>query len=222
MPLYVCRYAGATNTEDDVAILSNRLGLRPDDIGDTLETAAALSLPANVSGTVGFSGDVDIFKFQLSRSGRVEATLSLVGPFVREGAVVGRGRSNLDAELALLDGKGAALQAWTNDDGLLAGTFTSESVAAAGTYYLRIRGVGQGQNATVGKHAHSSYSCDIGGWGYQPLVLRLVYHFICNGWMQGFNMQLCMGANSPAVCADMYVCARPYKQVMCHIPSYNN
>ena len=158
---FMCRYTGANNTEDDVAILSDGLGLRPDDVGDTLETATALeSLPADVNGTVGFGGDIDVFKFQVPKSARVEVKLSLVDPFAREGMTVGRGRSNLDAELALLGASGAILQAWTNDDGLLAGTFTSSSVAAAGTYYLRIRGVGQGQNATVGECANL---CGVGG-----------------------------------------------------------
>ena len=99
------RYVGATNTEDDVAILGSKLGLRPDDVGDTLDTATALSLPANFSGMVGLGGNADVFKFQVPTSARVVATLSLLDPFVRWGEAEGRGRSNLDAELALVSGR---------------------------------------------------------------------------------------------------------------------
>ena len=151
------RYAGADNTEDDVAIIRAKLGFRPDDFGDTLETAAALSLPTNFNGTVGLGGDVDVFKFQVPGSARVAITLSLVDPFVRDGAAMGWGRSNLNAELTLLDSSGAVLRGWSSDGGLLAGTFTSESVATAGAYYLRIRGVGQGQSATVGEGLNTCY-----------------------------------------------------------------
>ena len=111
-----------------------------------------LVLPANLSGVIGFGGDVDVFRFQVVANARVIVTLSLVRPFAKDGAAaVGRGRSNLDTELELLDGSGAVLPAWRNDNGLLEGIFTSDSVATAGTYHLRIRGVGQGQSASAGE-----------------------------------------------------------------------
>ena len=112
-PSILFRYAGATNTEDDIKIISSYCPYAPDDVGDTIENATSLSaLPAAFSGSIGFSGDVDVFAIQVFRNTTVSVRISLVA------------RSNLDAQLELLDGGGSRLAAWDNQTGLLSSTFT--------------------------------------------------------------------------------------------------
>lgn len=238
------RYAGATNTEDDIQIISTRVPFAPDDdAGDNATAATPLpQLPASASGVVGFGGDVvDVYSFSAKRKARITIMLSLAAPYE------GKGRSNLDAELALLDDGGNPLATWTNNDGLLAGSFTSDSLPrevrvpagadcsewrpcstagpflrvvknsgrpircnmacvcawhptfslvcqtrsshsfaaftrAQALYYVRIRGVGQGQNASVGawrREQRLAYraGCALNAWHGQSM--RVVHTPAC-------------------------------------------
>lgn len=71
-------YGGATNTEDDVTIITTRngFGYRPDDHGDTAAQATvAPSAPTfTFSGIVGTDADVDVFSFVTG--GGIEATIN--------------------------------------------------------------------------------------------------------------------------------------------------
>ena len=132
------RYRGATNTEDDVAIIAQKCPLLPDDVGDSIDTAKPLpQLPASFEGLIGFGGDKDVFSFRASRGARVTVTLALVAPYYSPGysssgnaATTGasQGRSNLDAEVSLLNRTGHVLRTWLNGAGLLSGVLAPSVV----------------------------------------------------------------------------------------------
>jgi len=147
-------YAGATQTQDDLAIIEGQLGYRPDDHGDDRATATALLMepdgsvvssnpeldPHNLltanKGVIGSASDIDVFSF-VTGGGDINLT---VNPgwdaFYRESTNRG---SNLDVEVTLqrLNGTRVALSDPVTDTG--AGINTAVN---AGAYYLLITGVG--------------------------------------------------------------------------------
>ena len=132
------RYRGVTKTEDDVAVIALKCPLLPDDVGDSIGTAKPLpQLPTSFQGLVGFGGDADVFSFQAGRGARVTVTLSLVAPYsYRDSSgggaadlAAGEARSNLDAEVSLLNSTGQVMQTWTNNAGLLSGALSPGSVS---------------------------------------------------------------------------------------------
>lgn len=103
-----------------MAVIASRIGLAPDEAGDSPGAALPRSVPFSFQGTVGYQGDADVYSFTANAGTRLSLNLKLTDAF---GA---QQRSNLDAEMALLDSSGAVLQHWTNDNGLLAGTFKTD------------------------------------------------------------------------------------------------
>ncbi|WP_431219476.1 hypothetical protein [Leifsonia xyli] len=90
-------YPGATNTEDDVAIIARAAPLRSDDHGDTRERATALAPGKTVNGVIASEADADAFTF--TGAGTVTLTAA---PALAAG-------SNLDIELTVLDANGAVV-----------------------------------------------------------------------------------------------------------------
>ncbi|HWL43369.1 MAG TPA: hypothetical protein VNQ73_10535 [Ilumatobacter sp.] len=90
-------YPGATNHEDDVAIIADVLGLAADDHGDTAATATPIGARTNLVAMAGF-GDVDQFEVSVG-TGRLQVAL---GP-----ANTTAGVSNLYARLDVYDARGA-------------------------------------------------------------------------------------------------------------------
>jgi hypothetical protein len=134
-------YTSANNTEDDLAIITNAtngFGYRADDTGNTISTAKALTVAGNAiggSGMIERNTDVDFYSF-LTNTG----TISLnVNPVTRG--------TNLDilAELYSVDG---TLIASSNSSTALAATISTS--VTAGSYYLKIDGVGTGDPLTTG------------------------------------------------------------------------
>lgn len=134
-------YAYANNTEDDLSIISSNAPYATDDHGDSLSAASTLSGPSVADGgTIERSGDVDVFRFTADAG---SISLSIQGPSPEP---------NLDIQAELLNGSGQVLQ--TSDPaGLNAAINASVS---AGTYYLRIRGVGAGDPASTGYSNYGS------------------------------------------------------------------
>ena len=124
------RYSGASNTTDDIGIISRRASLMPDDVGDTPANATRLQPPASFVGVIGFRGDSDVFSFSANKSSKRAVKLSLVEPFVAGAADAPevQPRSNLDAELALMNSSGHVITRWTNDGGLLFGVFQNDNL----------------------------------------------------------------------------------------------
>lgn len=94
-------YSGATNTEDDVAVIGDALGFAADDHGDRAATATPISASASVPGLLGF-GDVDQFVLAAG-AGPLRATLAPAGSNARA--------SNLYARLDVYDADGRLVAA---------------------------------------------------------------------------------------------------------------
>jgi PKD repeat protein len=131
-------YANANNTEDDLAIIQNYgLPYRTDDHGNT--AAAATVLPAgsaiSASGRIERNTDVDVFAFN-SGSGTINVSVVSAprGP-------------NLDILVELRNSAGALL-ATANPTNLLSATLTAS--VSSGTYYLHVKGTGNGDPLLAG------------------------------------------------------------------------
>ncbi len=147
-------YPGATNTEDDFVVVADNGGPAPaDDHGDTTATATALpaSLPSGITGEITSTADVDMFSFT---SAGGATTFSVVPSGVNP---------NLDAKVSVYNSAGTLVgsadpaSAMVSADvasGLNA-TYTSGALTA-GTYYVGVDGVGQGNIATTGYSDYAS------------------------------------------------------------------
>ena len=135
-------YAGANNTEDDLAIIPTYgAPLRADDHGNFIGTATALAgTSISASGVIETRNDVDMFSFQ-SGAGSISFT---VNPAPRS--------PNLNIYAALYDGTGNLVA--SNDGAGLPASLTA--TVTAGTYYLAIDGVGSGDPATTGYSDYDS------------------------------------------------------------------
>jgi len=126
------RDSGPTAYQDDLAILSNAsngFGLRADDYGNTLQTAAVLPVSGtsvNFSGLIGWPSDVDVWSFSTT-GGTINVQLT--------GAAFS---PNLDAVLQLWDTQAVITTASPTNS---LGASLSLTVGA-GTYYLVARGMG--------------------------------------------------------------------------------
>ncbi len=145
-------YAGATNQEDDLAVMAAH-GAIPvgDDVGDTPATATPLGAGSgSAQGVIGSATDRDVFSFATD-GGSVVATVS-----------PNPASPNLDARLELLDGSGNVVAADDPPTAFVAEDFatgmgaTVRAVVPPGTYYLRVGGTGAGNPSTDGYSAYGS------------------------------------------------------------------
>jgi hypothetical protein len=133
------------NNEDDLAIISdsrNHGGYMADDAGGTIASAATLGVSGSTVSTVGIverTGDVDIYKFTTAGG---SVTFTLVPEFSSL-----NGLTNLDAQATLYNASGSVV-ADANPTGSLFPSITT--TLSAGTYYLSIKGVGEGVTPGVG------------------------------------------------------------------------
>lgn len=135
-------YAGANNTEDDLAVMQ-RFGapLLVDDHGNTTTTATTLTGPTVTAvAIIGTRTDVDVFRFN-SAGGTVSLALAGTSP-----------QPNLDIKAELLNSAGTVI-ATSNPTGLSA---TLTATVGAGTYFLRVDGVGVGDPVTTGYSDYAS------------------------------------------------------------------
>ncbi|MGR3276772.1 zinc-dependent metalloprotease family protein [Acaryochloris marina NIES-2412] len=159
-------YYNADNTEDDLAIITTRNGFdyRSDDHGNSQANASALSL--NNAGQMSSFGiierntDVDYFSFTIG-AGDVSFTITPTSK-----AFVGNGSGGYATEY--LDAQGANLDIWAglyNSNGtLLTSSNPSNLLTAsldlsltAGTYFIRIDGVGKDNPLVSGSQGYSDY-----------------------------------------------------------------
>ncbi len=147
-------YQNADNREDDLTLITtqNGFGYRPDDYGNTTAAANVLA-PATTPVVVGSgveilrdgvierSTDIDLFRLNTS-GGLVTVDLSNFSD-----------SPNLDAELQILDSTGTLLTT-VNPASALNASYSA--TLAAGTYYLRIDGVGFGDPVTNGYSDYGS------------------------------------------------------------------
>jgi hypothetical protein len=168
-------YANASNTEDDLAVISditdpqasdpfngisNGFGYRVDDHADAIGTGSSV---LNVvgdglvsgEGLISREGDADVFRFAASEGDIRMVVSSLdVESRVRETGSNTAG-SNLAAHMQLLDVTGAVIY-----EGLAHGanglSSIIETFVTEGTYYLLVDGIGKGADASVGFSDYAS------------------------------------------------------------------
>lgn len=134
------QYAFASNTEDDLQIITTKNGFdyRIDDCGNTIATAKSLTISGTSvsgSGIIERNTDIDFYSFSTG-AGFINLT---VNPFSRG--------PNLDI-LAKLYNSAGTLIASSNPTELLSAAIATNVVA--GTYYLSIDGVGKGDPLATG------------------------------------------------------------------------
>ena len=134
-------YAGANQTQDDLAIITgqNGFGYRADDVGDSAAAAAAVTALSETEveafGLIETSSDVDVFSFSTGAGAVSLDVLPFeVGP-------------NLDILAELYDASGALVAA-SNPADLLSATV--DATLAAGEYFLHVSGTGKGDPLGTG------------------------------------------------------------------------
>lgn len=141
-------YTSASNSEDDLAIINNKLDYVTDDHGDTSGTATQLNVGTAstlaASGLITTRTDVDALRFA-TQAGSI--TLN-VDPFDYT-----TNKANLDAKITLLNSAGATV-ATVDDVNVINSTLTI--TVARGFYTLLVDG--SGRPATFGDDGYSDYA----------------------------------------------------------------
>lgn len=138
-------YAGANNTEDDVAIIARTAPVLADDHAGTQLSATKVSVGSTTPGTITSRTDTDAFTF--TAGGPI--TLTVAGP---------AGYSNLDVEASLLDALGTRIAtidpvADVSSDESMAATWSAELPSAAASYTVVVDGVGFGDPKEAGRYS---------------------------------------------------------------------
>ena len=159
------QYYLANNTEDDLAIIAAKVGYRPDDHGNTNQTATPLEVsagtvisstdpetdpsnlfPAN-KGVMEKSDDIDVFSFS---TGRGSITIQ-AKPWAMTAQTKG---GNLDILLELYDDAGNLLQS-SNPLNLTSAVISS--VVEQGNYFLHIKSTGVGNPESAAPSGYTEY-----------------------------------------------------------------
>ena len=138
-------YANANNKEDDFAVMqSYGLALRPDDYGNTIATATPFpgTGGGTVDGVIEKASDADVFSMTAG-TGTFTASVS---PANRS--------PDADLALSLLNSSGTVLASSSPTNALNASL--SYNITAAGTYYVQVKGTGQGDPTTTGYSSYGS------------------------------------------------------------------
>ena len=151
-------YPLPTNTEDDVAIIADAVGYRPDDHSNALAGATPLTASGTTwtgKGVIGQRSDQDYFSFT---TGGGPTSLRVT---------TGLKEANLDLAATLFDGSGRLVGSYTTPGPGKLDVAATVSLPA-GTYYLQVDGVGSGGSpATVDEYS------DYGSLGaYSVLVAK--------------------------------------------------
>jgi len=138
-------YLGATNTEDDIAIIASKIGYRLDEDLNV----SSINLPLTNSdvvenlnsGVIGSSSDLDVFRFTLSNSGEIDLKISTSGI-----------SSNLNLAVDLINQNGIIVKSYSTPSQTNRDIQIREKLGA-GYYDLRINGVGFGSNSNIASGA---------------------------------------------------------------------
>ncbi|WP_370287706.1 putative Ig domain-containing protein [Nocardioides sp.] len=144
-------YAGANNTEDDLAVIAHDLGYRADDHGDTTASATTLVPHVPAAGVIATRTDTDLFRITAAGTSSITVTPSALLP-------------DLDVKATLLDSSGNTLAVadppsmrTTEESGQGLDAELSldlpEPTDSPGTYYLRVDGVGSGDPLLPGGYS---------------------------------------------------------------------
>ena len=166
-------YAGANNTEDDLAIIAaNGAPLRADDHSDSLSGAESLATGTVAGGVISTRNDRDVFA--VDHDCTTNMTVRATG--------IGDGQS-LDMSLTVLDASGTVVASANPTSGQVTTVWPYEPTgldasvtmpAANAVYYVRVDGVGKGDPtstgysdyASIGQYLLAISNCD----GTMPVV----------------------------------------------------
>lgn len=166
------QYYGATQTEDDLSIITTQnsgVGYAADTAGGTFATAATLG-GTNAGGITtvatwgvisgsGATNDVDMFRFDVSAGGSVNLTInSVTRVYVTGSATPIYDQSSftmLDLSATLYNAAGGVVA--TSNDPARLDAVISASGLAAGSYYLALDGVGQGNPTSATPTGYTEY-----------------------------------------------------------------
>jgi Ca2+-binding RTX toxin-like protein len=136
-------YVNANNTQDDLAIINQRLPYRADEDGSSPANPQLLvNATVNVSSVISTRTDIDVFSFEAT-AGQVNLSID---PWVRG--------PNLDILAELYNVEGELVASNNPVDALYADL--SYTITTPGTYYLHVDGVGKGTWATNGYNDYGS------------------------------------------------------------------
>ena len=170
-------YAGANNTQDDLAVIQSfGAPLKVDAVGNTKETATPLggttagaTVSVSAGGVIETRTDVDVFSFS---SGAGPLKIS-VNPGLRS--------PNMDIALELLDMAGNVIASSNPANDLNA---TLNVTLSAGSYFLRIDGVGYGNPSNNGYSDYASIGrYTISGTYTAPSVLTGLTGLAAQGYV---------------------------------------
>jgi hypothetical protein len=157
-------YFGASNKQDDYAVMSQSLDLLPQQHGRSIATATPLpavrtSSPAllQAAGVISNQGQVDLFSFAAAAGATLDITAAGAGSITTvDGEVFNIG--NLDVQLSLYGPNGAVLQTANPSGSTTAGLSAHMRVTmpSNGTYYVSIAGIGAGNPAGYGYSNYGS------------------------------------------------------------------
>lgn len=157
-------YTDANQTQDDFLIISNRVGIHPDEAGSSPASATALVFSGNDlvdpltrsfisddpnEGIIASDADVDVYSFSTS-GGTVSFS---VETFVAEDTRLSLG-ANLDVKLTLLDAAGNGIL--TSDPQTTVSASLSTTLAA-GTYAIAVEGTGYGDPFATPPTGYTDY-----------------------------------------------------------------
>ena len=153
-------YPGATNREDDLAVIAAHLAARADDHANTRAGATALGANTPVDGVITTRTDTDAFTFVAAGTTTLTAT-------------PGPGFPDLDIGLRILDSSGAVVAEVDPPVARFSATVATGLAASwsatlpdlPGTYTAVVDGVGSGDPTTAGKYS------DYGSLGNYRVVL---------------------------------------------------
>lgn len=163
-------YSGASNQQDDLAVIAGHLPVVTDDHGDTVATATALPSSATGAttrdGVIGTSGDVDVFSFVVDEL--TESTTVRVAPRSLAG-----GNPNVKVRLDVLDASGALLHEARGTvthsfwNGLQGMDSTWTGTLEPGLHHVLVSGDNHGDGVAAGTFSHygslGRYSVSVSG-----------------------------------------------------------
>eukprot|EP00798_Chlamydomonas_sp_ICE-L_P003017 gene3017-13039_t len=179
-------YSGATNTQDDLSVISGYLNLRTGDHGSTLASATLLppdstgSVSVATTGIISTTGEKDYFRVNHG-GGLVSVALTGISY-----------KSNLNAAVNLLDSNGNVLLESNPNNSPKAGAVILSSNQPAGSYYISVSGHGV-------LDPSSGYT-DYASLGQYWMDVHFISASACN------NNGVCDGEESNANCAKDCPC----------------
>jgi hypothetical protein len=139
-------YSGATNKQDDYAVMSNFLDVLPQQYGRSTASATPLSASSSVAGVISNQGQTDFFSFK-APAGDISITAMGAGTVTVDRDVYNIG--NLNMQVTLYNAAGDVLQTATPSH-IADGAKLSTTLPASGTYFVSVKGVGAGNPQQYG------------------------------------------------------------------------